>query len=145
MIKNYTSNVPPGRSVSHIEDLLVSHGATNVMKEFSNIGRLEGISFIIPINGSKIPFRFSAKTERVKEAMRAKIRRPRKETLKRIEDQADRTAWKILSDSIEIQLTLVDLGQRELLEAFLADAYDFKAKQSFFEKVKEGSIKLLTS
>lgn len=144
MIKNYTSGVPASRSIHHIEDLLISHGAKNVIKDYSTGGHLDGMAFVIPLGNKDIPFRFSAKTSQVIKAMREKVRRARKDTFKKIEEQAERTAWKILSDSIEIQLTLVDLGQKELLEVFLSDAYDFKSKQTLFEKVKDGSIKLLT-
>jgi hypothetical protein len=41
-------------------------------------------------------------------------------------------------------MTLIDLDQVEMMEVFLPYAYDAAKKQTLFEKVKEGSLKLLT-
>jgi hypothetical protein len=51
MIKNSTSQVPPDRSISHIERFLVAHGAKNIMKVYDPEGHLSGMAFIISIRG----------------------------------------------------------------------------------------------
>lgn len=142
MIKNYTSTVPAARSVLFIESKLVAHGAKNIMKIYQE-GKLEGIAFIIAIEGKDFAFRVPARINKVEELFTAAVRRPNKNTFKNIRDQAERTAWKILADWVDVQMSLVELKQKEFLEVFLADLYDPAKEQTFFEKVKESKFKII--
>jgi len=142
MIKNYTSGVPPERSISHIEKALVAHGAKNILKNYES-GRLTGFAFIVGVNGKDIPFKIPARVDRVEKRLKEAVRRPRTGTMNRITDQAEKTAWKILADWVDIQMALVDLDQVEIMEVFLPYAYDAAKKQTLFDKVKNGSLKLL--
>jgi hypothetical protein len=145
MIKNYTSGVPPERSVNHIEKSLVGHGARNILKDYDASGTLSGIAFIVEINGKSMPFKIPARVGRVEARLKEGIKRPRNGTMAKLKYQASKTAWKLLADWVDIQMSLIDLDQVEMLEVFLPYAYDAGKKQTFFEKVKEGSIKLLNS
>jgi hypothetical protein len=142
MIKNYTSQVPAARSVQHIEDQLVKHGAKNILKLYEQ-QKLIGIAFIISINGSDVPFRLPARIDRVEQQLRKTIKRPRSGTLSKISDQASRTAWRLLSDWVAVQMSLVELDQAELIEVFLPYTYDYAKEQTFFEKIKKDGFKLL--
>ena len=143
MLKNYTSQVPANRSVQKIEDLLVRHGAKNILKLYEN-KELIGIAFIITVNGSDVPFRLPARIDRVEKRLREFIRRPRPGTLDRITDQACRTAWKLLSDWISIQISLIELDQVELIEVFMPYIiYDNQKNQTLFEKMKDSGYSLL--
>lgn len=142
MIKNYTSRVPPERSISHIENALVAHGAKNILKNYDS-GRLTGFAFIVDVGGKDVPFKIPARVERVEKRLREAVKRLRNGTLSRITDQAEKTAWKILADWVDIQMALVDLDQVEIMEVFLPYAYDAVKKQTLFDKVKDGSLKLL--
>jgi len=142
-IKNYTSSVPPERSVTQIEKRLVAHGARNIMKEYGAEGGLAGIAFIVNAHGKDMPFKIPARIDRVEKRLRESVRRPRNGTISRIKDQAQRTAWKILADWVDIQMSLIDLDQVEMLEVFLPFVYDVGRKQTFFEKIKDGNLKLL--
>ena len=144
MIKNYTSNVPPERSVNHIEKVLVAHGARNIMKTYTPDARLGGLSFVISLNGADRPFKVPARIDRVEARLRARVKKPRKGTLNRVSEQAERTAWKILADWVDIQMSLIDLDQAEFLEVFLPYVHTGR-EQTFFEKIKEGSMRLLNS
>jgi len=142
LIKNYTSRVPPERSISHIENALVAHGAKNILKNYDS-GRLTGFAFIVEGNGRDIPFKIPARVDRVEKRLREAVKKPRNGTMDRITDQAERTAWKILADWVDIQMALVDLDQVEIIEVFLPYAWDAFKKQTLFDKVKDGSLKLL--
>jgi hypothetical protein len=66
--------------------------------------------------------------------------RTRPETKKKIPRQAERTAWKILSDWVEAQMAMIELSQIEITEVFLSYLYDHKTDQTFYEKQRnEGS------
>ena len=141
-IKNYTSTVAINKSVQHIEDQLIRHGAQEILKIIEG-GKLVGIAFIISVSGKNIPFRIPARLDRVEKKLRELIRRPINGTLQRVAEQAGKTAWKILSDWVDIQMTLIDLEQAELAEVFMPFAYDHRTKQTFFEQVKKADFCLL--
>jgi hypothetical protein len=144
MIRNYTSTVPATKSVNFIEDKLVRHGAKNIMKLYKD-GKLEGIAFIITIDGrGDIPFRVPARIKKVEELFKNTVRRVTKNTYKNIREQAERTAWKLIADWVDVQMSLIDLQQVELMEVFLPYAYDPIKEQTYFEKVKESQFKMLT-
>ena len=67
--------------------------------------------FQIPINGNPMTFKLPAKTDRVFDFMvRQRARPPKENQLEAIRKQADRTGWKILSDWIDIQVSIIQLG-----------------------------------
>lgn len=142
VVKNYTSQVPVGRAVQHIEDRLVKHGAKNILKLYEN-QKLTGIAFIVSVNGKDLPFRLPARIDRVEKQLRGLVKRPRSETMSRISDQAQRTAWKLLADWVDIQMSLIELDQVELIEVFMPYIYDHAKGQTFFERIKEDGYKLL--
>ena len=142
MIKNYTSSVPAGKSVSHIEECLCSHGAQSVVKQYENKS-LASVSFFMQIDGKLIPFRLPAKVSRVEAILRKNIRRPRPGTLKKISDQAERTAWKIISDWVDAQMALVELNQAELIEIFMPYMWSEKLGKSYYQIAEGQGFKLL--
>ena len=144
MIKNYTSTVMVSRSVQHIEDRLVRFGAKSIMKEYDSQKFLDTIAFIVCIQGKEIPFKLPARVLNVEKVLKGQIRRsPTAAQLQKIKDQAERTAWKLVSDWVDIQLSLVELGQVELLEVLLPYIYDVADGKTFFEKIKESGFKML--
>jgi len=143
MVKNYTSLVDVSKSVQHIESRLVKQGAKNIFKHYNDKKKLEGIAFIIAVDGKDVPYRMPAKVDQVERILRTAITRPRPETMKRVADQAERTAWKLVSDWVEINLSLIELGQAEFMEVFLPYVYDHGKNQTFFESMKQDGFKLL--
>lgn len=145
MIKNYTSSVPVSRSVQHIEDLLIIHGAKNIMKEINTADkRVEAICFIINLDGKDIPFKLKATVENVEAILRSKVRKRTTTGDQKIKEQSERTAWKIISDHVEISLALVEIRQRDLRQTFMADVY-FPAKgKTYYEIMMDRGFNLLT-
>jgi hypothetical protein len=136
------NNTYINHSGNHIEDRLVKQGAKNILKIYEN-EKLTGIAFIIDMGGKEMPFRLPARVERVEKRLREQVSRPRKETLSRISDQASRTAWKLLSDWVDIQMSLIELDQVEFIEVFMPYLYDFNKKITLFEKMKSTGFSLL--
>ncbi len=145
MIKNYTSIVPPERSISYIEKILVTRQAKNIIKSYGPNGSLEGLMFVVPVEGRDMAFMLRAKVSKVEKKLLQGVKKPRKSTFEKISIQAERTAWKILAEEIAIKMTRLELDQTELLEAFLPYVYDAERKQTFFEKIKEDHLRLLKS
>lgn len=143
-IKNYTSTVPMINSIARIEHRLAQAGATHIAKSYENEKPI-GMLFQIPSNGIPLTFKLPAKANRVFEYLKMQRKKPATKTqLEGIKAQADRTAWKILSDWIDIQVSLIELDQAEAVEIFLPYVYDGTNNQTLFEKMKENNFKQLT-
>jgi hypothetical protein len=91
-----------------------------------------------------MPFRLPARVSNVEKQLRGSIRRPRAGTLDNIQAQAERTAWKLLSDWVDIQMSLIELQQVKFIEVFLPYVYDPIKKQTYFEKLEQGNFKQLS-
>jgi hypothetical protein len=142
VIKNYTSGVPVDRTLSRIEAILVRGGATNIAKDYKD-GVLVAVCFSVvnPNGGHRMTIRLPANAEGVYEAMKLKIRRPRAGTLDKLRDQAGRTAWKLMQDWIEVQMSLIEMHQAEFLQVFLPYVWD--GERTFYTALKAGGFKLL--
>ncbi len=141
-IKNYTSGITASKSVSKIEELLVSMGAQNINKSYKN-GKLDAISFLINVNGNTVPFKLPAKVDQVSDALMKTYKRLTSIARRNVAEQAERTAWKICSDWVEIQATMIKLQQAEFVEVFLPYVYKVEQDQTFFESLKASNYKKL--
>lgn len=140
MLKNYTSSVPASRSQAFIERKLVQHGARAIQKTYGPDGRVDAMCFSIPIEGRDVFFRLPARVSNCEEVLRANLSsRARPETVKNIPDQAERTAWKIVSDWVEAQMAMIELAQIEVMEVFMS--YIFDGEQTYFEALKKKGYK----
>ena len=142
MLKNYTSGVPVERTLARIEAALVGGGAVNVSKDYKG-GALDAVCFVVvnPETGMRMAVRLPANSEGVYQAMRSAIKRPRRGTLEKLRDQANRTAWKLIQDWIEVQMSLIAMQQAEFLQVFLPYVWD--GERTFYTALKDGGFKLL--
>ena len=146
-LKNYTSTVPVDRSLAQIEKTLIDLGATNISKSINEQKEVDGIVFLISVDGKPHLFKLKARVDEVFKVLWKDVS-PRsihkKEVKNNRREQAKRTAWKLLFDRIQMDATDIKLGQMELLEVFLTRAYDLQNDQTFFEKIKANDFKQLT-
>lgn len=143
-IKNYSSTADASRSMAKIEELLVEIGATNINKQYVE-KVCTGITFLLfdLQLQQTLPFHLKAQVEECFNVLWQDVKRPRPETKAAIQQQANRTAWKILSDWTEVQCTMILLGQAKPLQMFLPFMYDMKTNETLFDKVSTGKVKLL--
>lgn len=148
-LKNYTSEVPAMRSVARIEELLAEAGALGVMKEYSPDGNGKPISITfkmeIPHTGMTV-IKLPANVPMVHETMwrdykSGPYNSRKNKTSKDFEAQAERTAWRIMQDWVEVQLSLIKLNQIDALQAFLP--YCFDGTHTLYEKAKAGGFAAL--
>lgn len=142
MIKNYTSSVAASKSVAHIEDQLVSHGAYNILKIYDD-KKLDGIAFIIKIEGKEIPFQLPSNIKEVEKIFFNRHKNSCQSVLSRVPAQAERTAWKIISDWVDIQMAMVELKQVEFAAVFMHCIYDHSKKETFYQKFKKNNFLML--
>jgi hypothetical protein len=140
-LKNYTSSVPVNRTIARIEEVLAGAGATGISKDYAN-GKLITITFRVRLPDSReFSIRLPANTEAVCNTMMREVRRPRRGTKDRIADQAERTAWKLVQDWVEVQVSLIKMHQVEFLQVFLPYVWD--GERTFFTALKDGGFKHL--
>jgi len=78
-------------------------------------------------------------------AMTETVKRPRRNTVTKIAQQAERTAWKLLLDWVQVQTSMVVIGRRNIIEVFLPYAYDMRADMTLFDKLQGNGFKMLES
>jgi len=123
-MKNYTSEVPVSRTIARIEELLAKAKIRNILKDYEG-EQVVALYFTLP-NPKKpdesIPVRLPVNIEAVYSVLRLGYSERTKfttERTRRLMDQARRTAWKLVQDWVEIQLSLIELGQVVALQVFL--------------------------
>lgn len=141
-LKNYTSTVPASRSIERIKNVLRKLKVSNINEEYKD-GALLGIKFLIDINGSTVVFELPAQVDKVFNVMWLEVKRQTESRKEVIREQAERTAWKIICDWIEVQASMIYLEQAELLQVFLPYAV-MPTGKTVYHTIKEGGMKLLT-
>jgi hypothetical protein len=145
-IRNYTSTVEASKSMARIEELLVEIGATNINKQYKD-KVCTGITFLLYDSQLQqtLAFHLKAQAEECFTVLWKEVKRPQSNTKEMLMKQANRTAWKILSDWTEIQCSMILLKQAKPLQMFLPFMYDMESNQTLFEKISSGKINLLPS
>lgn len=144
MIRNYTSGTPVDRSVNFIEKKLVEAGARHIAKQYDN-GALCAIVFSLERPGAKpFPIKLPANVGQCERILLARVKRPRKSTGQKVRDQAERTAWKLLADWVDIQVAMIKLGQVEALEIFLPYMFNSFSGTTFYQELKASNFKALS-
>ena len=141
ILKNYTSDVPASRTIARIEELLAKAGVNGVNKIFTS-GRVASLTFSVTLpHAQTLTIRLPANVESVFSALRKTVKRPRAGTDQRLLDQAERTAWKLMQDWVEVQLSLIAMNQAEFLQVFLPYVHD--GRRSFYDALRGDGFKAL--
>lgn len=147
-MKNYTSEVPATITIGRVEVILARAGIRNIMKDYSGL-EVTGLYFTLPNplkTAVSIPVRLPVDIVAVEKVLRqgySKDRKWTKEQNTRIFEQSRRTAWKLMQDWVEVQLSLIELGQAEAVQVFLPYVWDGFLKQDYYTKIKAANFKAL--
>lgn len=134
-IKNYTTQISVERTVSEIEKLLAKHGARKILKDYDDDG-ICALSFMIKIDAGLVPIKIPVRVDRVVKMLNGEYNKG--SIAKKFKDnveQARRIMWRIILDWLDAQMTMIEVGQRELIEVFFADILDFKTNKTLYEQV----------
>lgn len=134
-IKNYTTQISVERTIADIEKLLAKNGAKKILKDYDENG-VSALSFMVEIDAKYIPIRIPVRVDRVvqmlnKEYSKGSIAKKFKDNV----EQARRIMWRIILDWLDAQMTMIEVGQRSLIEVFFSDILDLKTNQTLFEQV----------
>jgi len=133
-IKNYTSGVPVSRTIARIEEILADAGVQGISKDYKD-GKLLALSFRVVLHAEKpVAIRLPANVQAVYDVMKASVKRPRRGTLEKLQDQAERTSWKLMQDWVEVQISLIKMQQADFLQVFLPYVWD--GEKDFYHALK---------
>ena len=142
-LKNYTSTVSAITSMARIQEALVQAGATDISMKYVDKS-CTAVTFRMELPGGIFMFfKLPAKVQPCFDVLWKEVKRPRSDTKKTIQTQAERTAWKIVADWVEIQLSMILLKQAEPLQVFLSYKYNPETDKTFYEQIKESNFNLL--
>lgn len=144
-LRNYTTTVPPVRSIAAIEDMLAQFGATDIAKSYVD-SIPTGITFQITVDGAGPRlFRLEVQTNLIvawlkrQQSPRAR-RRPAEDKLTM---HARAIGWRLLHDLIHAQLSLIEIGLRKPMQALLSELYNPTTGRTLFEHLQETNFKAL--
>lgn len=132
-ILNYTTTIEAYKTVSEIENILVKHKATSIMKNY-NGEAIESLSFLVDVGYNQIPIKMPAKVDECLKVLQNEKKKNSK--VKATREQAERVAWRILKDWVEAQMALLDINMVKMEEVFMPYIVD-KTGQTLFEKLEE--------
>lgn len=139
-LKNYTTDVPADRSILLTEQLLVKAGALNINKQYGPSGNVEAIMFLIKVGQDVLPFRLPAKVDEIYVWLK---KRSPKSNDKLALAQAERITWKQTYEWVHLQLSMIELKQMEVLEAFFPRLWNYEKRETFYEQAKKSHFKAL--
>lgn len=158
-LKNYTSDVPISQTIYRIEQVLIRCGASGITKEYLDTkGNIGAITFTIETPSGPASIRIPADVKKAHDALwldyvdgdklspdGQSIYYNSRKRKRRVDfaEQAGRTAWKIMQDWIEVQMSMIQLKQAEPLQVFLP--YVMCGKETVYQRIQSGGLKQLTA
>lgn len=148
-ILNYTTTVAAEKTAAEIIAKLAAKGARRINQEYGESGDLVGIGFTFEVFGSPVYFKLPANEGGVERYMLNEARKRSrgnlaKARMEQIQQQARRTAWRILKDWVEAQIALVESEQAEMAQVFLPYA-EHESGRTMFELFSDNQQKRLSA
>lgn len=145
-LRNYTSEVPVTQTIARIEAVLLKCGVSAISKEYSASGTIAAMRFEIQIpDAPKFAVRLPADKDHALDALWSDYQRQTTSRRgKRREDfaaQAERTAWALMRDWVEVQMSMISLKQADTLQVFLPYLWD--GKQTYYQRLQGAGFKAL--
>lgn len=148
-VKNYTSTVPVERTVARIEAALAKAGVTSLVKEYGPRAEVAALKFTIDVGHGHITIRLPVDVDKIASLMLdaavkpGRVRRPRKAKVAGdFLPQAERTAWKLMQDWVEVQLSLIAMRQADFVAVFLPYLWD--GRQTVYQSItSNGALRRL--
>lgn len=120
MLLNYTTTIEPEQTIAEIQRALTSHGVTAMMTEYDG-RQISAVSFKIDLGGKQAGFKLPCNWRAVREVFNQQgITKSRlKHKDHDLDNQAIRTAWRIILVWVQAQLSLVDINMVTVPQIFL--------------------------
>jgi hypothetical protein len=139
----YTTQIEAIKTISEIQEVLVSHGAKSVMSNYTDHGTIESLSFQIATpEGRAMAIKLPCDPMPVLRVLEQQNREGKVPARLVEKDQALRVAWRIVKYWVEAQMALLETQMVKMEQIFLPYAI-VKDGRTLFEAMKEDRFKLL--
>lgn len=137
-ILNYTTQIKSEKSIMEIQQILVSHGATKIVTDYSE-GIPVAVTFDLNLNDRMIAFSLPANYSGVLKSMKKSPKVPKRLLT---EEQALKVSWRIIKDWVNAQMALVDAELADVAEVFLPYAIT-KTGRTLYQDIGNSDILLI--
>ncbi len=134
-ILNYTTTVDAYKTASEIEYMLMRHNVKSIMKDYDG-ERIVSMSFLIDTGSRKVPVKMPVRTDECLRVLKKEKQSSPRKQIKDTIDQAERVAWRILKDWVEVQMALLDIKMVTAEEIFLPYIVD-QSGRTIYEMLEE--------
>ena len=134
-LKNYTSEVPVTQTIQRIEKVLIKCGVCGITKEYADTnGTIAALTFRLQAFDNQVTIRLPVNVNAALDALwrdyadgeklsddEQSFHWSSRKKKKRSDftGQAERTAWKIMQDWVEVQMSMIQMKQAEPMQVFL--------------------------
>lgn len=139
-ILNYTTSIKAEKTIMEIQQILVKHGATKIVTDYSD-KIPKSVTFCIELKGQIIGFSLPAKYNGVLNAMKSDRKVPRRLVN---DEQAVRVSWRIIKDWVEAQMAIVEAELAEFAEVFLPYAIT-KEGNTLYNQINTNELLMISS
>jgi hypothetical protein len=141
-ILNYTSIIEPEQTIGEIQKMLSRHNVSAMMTEYDG-PHVSAVSFRLNIEGRPMSFQLPCNWRAVLEVFHEQgiTSGKLKHKDRNIENQAIRTAWRVIRDWIEAQLALVEINMVTVPQIFLPYVMT-KDGKTLYEKMVDSNFLL---
>lgn len=115
-LKDYTTKKEPEETIQEISKLLKNFGVKGVLSEYDDAGNIISMSFKINIDNQDMGFKLPTDWKPVLKTFEENCQMPRRLCT---EDQARRTAWRLIYHWCDSQLALVRVNMVKIQTIFL--------------------------
>jgi len=140
-LKNYSTSISTEKTVLEIENILSTHGASAILKQYDGVGNITELNFMIDTEFGKIPFKLPMDAQKVLQILKREKIMGKASGLSKAESEdisrARMVGWRIIKDWIDSQLALVEVNLVKVEQVFLPYAYDPVKNQTLYEVIRE--------
>ena len=140
---NFTTIIEPEQTIAEIQQELVAHGATAMLTEYDG-RQVSAVSFKLDVGGKAMSFKLPCNWRAVRAVFNEQGITYVKHKDKDIDNQAIRTAWRVILVWIRAQLALVEINMTTVPQIFLPYAIT-KDGRTLSEKIVDDPEFLLGS
>lgn len=141
MVLCYSTSVNVSKTVGEIQELLASVGARAILINYSD-GMPTALSFKIDTKHGTLAFQLPSRWEGIYKRLQTASRVPK---AKKTQEQAQRVAWRIVRQWVQVQMEFVENEVAALEEVFFPYLQSPKDGKTLFETLKKQKFKgLLT-
>lgn len=115
---NYTTKKKPEETISEIQQMLSKFNVSAMMTEYEG-RQVSAVSFRINVDGRDIGYRLPCNWRAVHEIFKTDKRVAHAMSKDKFEEQAIKTAWRIIHSWMEAQLALVEVNMTTIPQIFL--------------------------